>query len=144
MRRTELSTQTPSLSQPLTQCAHLSARTLTTSGTQAQLLHQHIGGGGEQHAQLVGEEVRTAGAVDLQPMVQFFDAVLDLTPSAVDTLVQMPWGSGEVGHDKACVVLRLPAFQPHDLCFDEDAALASLPTARGIARLAKQGCRLRL
>jgi hypothetical protein len=72
-----------------------------TASTQAKLLHQHIGGGGEQHSQLVGEEVRATGAVDLQSMMQFFEAIVDFSPHAVDALVQMPRGAFEIGHDVA-------------------------------------------
>lgn len=40
-----------------------------------QLLQQDIGGGGQQHAQLVGEEARAARAVDLEAMMEFLEPV---------------------------------------------------------------------
>ena len=46
----------------------------------AQLLHQHIGGGGQQHAELVGPEIAATGAVDLKS-VQFIDPALYLAAS---------------------------------------------------------------
>jgi len=64
------------LEQPFAQRAHLSAATIPATGGQAQLLHQYIGGGGEEYAQLVGEQARAAGAVDFQPTMQLFDPVL--------------------------------------------------------------------
>src|SRR5882762_775555 len=128
--------------QPLAQRAHLGACTLATASTQAKLLHQHVGCGGEQHSQLVGEEVRATGAVDLQSMMQLFEAILDFGPHAVDALVQMPRRSFEIGHDVACVVFRLPTFLTHNLRLNEDAALSALPTAGGIECLAKDVGRL--
>src|SRR6266403_310043 len=128
--------------QPLAQRAHLGACTLTTASTQAKLLHQYIGGGGEQHSQLVGEEVRATGAVDLQSMMQLFEAILDFSPHAVDALVQMSGGAIEIGHNVACVVFGLPTFLTYNLRLDEYAALSALPAAGGIARLSKHIGRL--
>jgi hypothetical protein len=48
------------LGQAFTQCAHLSACALTASSAQAQLPHQLVGGGHQQHAHLVGHEGRAA------------------------------------------------------------------------------------
>ena len=56
------------------------------AGREAQLLQQHVGRGGKQHAQLIGEEARAAGAVE-RDVEQFFDPILDLTTLAVDALV---------------------------------------------------------
>src|SRR5487761_188025 len=65
------------LQEPLTQGADLGSRTLAAAGAQAQLLHQNVGGGGEQYPQLIGEKARAAGAVDLKAVVQLFYPVLD-------------------------------------------------------------------
>jgi len=72
------------LEQPLAQGGHLRACARSGSRTRAQFLHQHIGCRSEQHAQLVGPESGAAGAVDLQPVVQFFDAQFDVGSLAVD------------------------------------------------------------
>jgi hypothetical protein len=61
-----------------------------TRGSQPQLLVEHVGGGAQQPPQLISEEAAAAGAVDLQTVVQLFNSVLDITPSAVDRLIQMP------------------------------------------------------
>lgn len=42
--------------QPFAQRAHLGAYALAAASTQAKLLHQHIGCGGEQHSQLVARK----------------------------------------------------------------------------------------
>ena len=39
-------------------------------GPQTQLLVEHVGGGAQQAAQLIGEEATAAGAVDFQAMMQ--------------------------------------------------------------------------
>lgn len=140
MRRTERSTQTPSLSSRSRNVLTW-ARALTASGAQAQLLHQYIGGGSEQHAQLVGEKTRAARAVDLQPMMQFLDAIFDFTASAVNPLVQMPRGSFQVSDHKARIVFGLSVFQAYDFRLYDGAALATLPAASSIACLTKEvGC----
>ena len=56
--------------QPITQRAHLSSRTLSTATDQLQFLEQHVSGSRQQHAQLISQEIRAAGAIDLQTMVQ--------------------------------------------------------------------------
>ena len=61
MRRTERSST--EFQQPLTRGRHLGPCEAGTGGTATQLLHQHIGGGGQEHPQLIGEEARAAGAL---------------------------------------------------------------------------------
>ena len=43
--------------QPFAQRPDLSPRAVGTRSSQAQLLHQHVGGGGQQHAELIGPEL---------------------------------------------------------------------------------------
>ena len=57
---------------------HLGTGTGGARRAQAEFLHQHVGGGGEEHAQLIGPEATAARAVDLQAIEQFLDAVLDV------------------------------------------------------------------
>jgi len=64
----------------------LSARPVGTSSSETDLLQQSIGRGGEQHAQLIGEEPRTAGAIK-RDVKQLLDPVLDLAALAVDPLI---------------------------------------------------------
>ncbi len=73
-------------------------------GAQAQFLVEHVARGGQQSAQLVGEEAAATGAVDFQTMMQLFDPVFDVTPGAVDRLVQMPGRVFQVRHHEAQVV----------------------------------------
>jgi Ca2+-binding RTX toxin-like protein len=128
--------------QLLAQRAHLSTRELPDSGVQAQLLPQHIGGSGQQNAQLVGQKARAARTINLQSMVQFLQAILNLAASAVDLLVQVSWRAFQVGHDEALVVLRLSVFQTNHFGFDQNAPLATLPTFSGVPRLSKNVCGL--
>ena len=67
--------------QALAQARHLRSRAVGAGCGSAQLLHEHIGGCGEQHTQLIGPEVGAAGAVDLQSIMQLFDAILDFAAS---------------------------------------------------------------
>jgi hypothetical protein len=76
-------------------------------GAQAQLLVEHVGRGGQQSAQLVGEEAGAAGAVDLQAVVQFLDPILDVSAGAVDHFIQMPRRLFEVRDHEAWVIFRL-------------------------------------
>ncbi len=71
---------------------------------QSQFLIEHVGGGAQEPAQLIGEEAAAAGAVDFQTMVQLFDPVLDITASAVDRLIQTPRRLLEVGDHEARIV----------------------------------------
>jgi hypothetical protein len=43
----------------------LGSSTVGAGGSQAQLLHQHVGRGGQQHAELVGPEAAAAGSADV-------------------------------------------------------------------------------
>ena len=141
MRRTEVSIQAPSLinrSRSVLTCA-LAGGSL---GGQSHFLHQHVRRRRDQHAQLIGQKVRATGAVDLQSVVQLFYAILDVTATTVDTLVQMPWSLLEVRHDKASIVLRQLAFRAYHLCLDQHASLAFLPTLGGIAGLTEDVRRL--
>ena len=73
-----------------------------------------------------------ARAVDLQAVVQFLDAVLDVAAPAVDLLANEARGLVQIGHDKARVVARLPAAELHEFGLDHQAALTS-PRVRAIA-----------
>jgi hypothetical protein len=88
---------------------------------QAQLLHQDIGGG-EQDAELVGPETGATGAVDLE-VVQFFDAILNVTALAVDPFVNPLWTLFHVGDDKRGLSLGSLSGGTDDFGFDDDAAL---------------------
>src|SRR5207245_300151 len=119
--------------QTFSQGADLSTCTLAVAGHQAQLLHQHVSGGGQQHPQLVGEEARAAGAVDFKSVMQLFYPVLDLGAAAVDLLIQPPRRTLEIGDDEARVVLWCAAFELHDLGFDDHVTFALLPAVGRVA-----------
>jgi len=51
------------LEQPFAQGRDPSTRQAGAAGAAAQLLHQHVGRGGERDTQLIGEEARAAGAI---------------------------------------------------------------------------------
>ena len=75
------------LQQPFTKCGDLRTSARSPTGAKPKFLHQHIGGGGEHHPQLVGPETRAAGAVNRQPVEQLLDAVLDVGVLAIDRFV---------------------------------------------------------
>ena len=56
-------------------------------GAQLELLHQHIGGGGQGHAQLIGPEAGTAGPAEGERMMQLFQSILAVAARAVDVRV---------------------------------------------------------
>ena len=77
----------PQLQQPVPQPRHLAAGTRSTRRPQSQFLHEHVGRGGQEDAQLVRREQTAARAVDLQPIEQFLDPILDVPASTVDLLI---------------------------------------------------------
>ena len=77
----------PQLQQPVAQPRHLAAGTRSTRRPQSQFLHEHVGRGGQEDAQLVRREQTAARAVDLQPIEQFLDPILDVPASTVDLLI---------------------------------------------------------
>lgn len=79
--------------QSLAHCAHLGPTTWPSPRQQAPLLYENIGGGSEQHAELIGQEACAAPAINLQSVVNFFDAVLDLGAHTVHPLVQLSYQS---------------------------------------------------
>ena len=60
----------PELEQPLAQGGYLGACQRGAGRSTAQFLHQRVRRSGQQHSELIGEEMRAAGAVDLQAVVQ--------------------------------------------------------------------------
>ena len=67
--------------QPVAQPRHLGAGAGGACGAQAEFLHEHVGGGRQQDAQLVRPELAELAAartVDLQTVEQLLDAVLDI------------------------------------------------------------------
>lgn len=108
-RRTERTTWAPSLSNRSRNQVHLGAGAGGAGGSEPQFLQEHVGGGRQQDPQLVRPEPAAARAVDLQAVVQFLDAVLDVAAPAVDLLVDEAWRLAQIGHDKARVVPRRAA-----------------------------------
>ena len=121
-RRTERTTWAPSLSNRSRSQVTWRAQAVRAA-SQPHLLHEHVGGGRQQDPQLVRPEAVTARAVDLQAVVQFLDAVLDVAAPAVDLLVEEARRLAQVGDDEARVVARLPAGELHDFGLDHHAAL---------------------
>ena len=76
------------LEQPVPQPGHLRAGARRVGRARPQFLHQHVGGGSQEHAQPVRRErAATTRAVDLQ-CLQFLDPVLDVPAGAADLLVE--------------------------------------------------------
>src|SRR5207247_7509526 len=91
------------LQQSFAQHGNLSAGTSGPGSPQSQLLHQDVGSGGEQNPELVGPEAGATGAVDLE-VVQFLNAIFDITTLAVHMLVNPLWTLFHVGDDKPGII----------------------------------------
>ena len=78
--------------QPLTEPGHLGTGTRGARGPQAEFLHEHVRGGGEEHAQLIGPEATAAGPVDLEPVVEFLDPIFNI-PARADRHVRRRSGA---------------------------------------------------
>ena len=72
-------------------------------GAQAEFLHEHVGGGRQEDAQLVRPELAAARTVDLQTVEQLLDAVLDIAAGTVDFLVDKARRLAQIGDDEARV-----------------------------------------
>src|SRR6266496_4644575 len=97
------------LEQPLTQRGHLRVGAGRPRGPQPEFLHQHIRGGGEEHAQLIGPEATAARASDLESVVEFLDPIFDVAAGAVHLFVNESRRGPERRDDEAGIVARLPA-----------------------------------
>ena len=72
------------LEEPVAQPRHLGVGTGGARRAQPEFLQEHVGGGGEEHAQLIGPEPTAARAVDLQAIEQLLNPILDVAAGAVD------------------------------------------------------------
>src|SRR6266436_2621537 len=110
----------PQLQQSFAQHANLSAGTSGTGSPQAQLLHQDIGRGGEQDAKLVGPEAGATGAVDVEVM-QFLNAIFNVTALAIDMFVNPLWTLFHVGDDETRIVSGLFVGSADNFGFNDHA-----------------------
>ena len=78
-------------------------------GLEAKLLHQHICGCSQEHPQLIGQETRATGAVDVKAELEFLKPVLSVAAGAVDDLVDVPRRGLQIGDHKTRVVLGFAA-----------------------------------
>ena len=122
----------PQLQQPVAQPRHLAAGTRSTRRPQSQFLHAHVGGGSQEDAQLVRREQTAARAVDLQPIEQFLDPILDIPASTVDLLIDKARRLPQIRHHEPRVVPRLAVSEANDFGLDHDPALV-VPRAGGVA-----------
>ena len=110
------------LQQPFPQDGDLRARAGRVLRVTAECLHEDVGGGREQHPELVGQEPRATRPVDLQAVLELLDAVLDVSTLAVDPLIDRSRGAvAQVGDHEARVVLGIPPRMPDDLGLDDDS-----------------------
>jgi hypothetical protein len=94
------------LEQPLAQHADLSTGTSCAGSTQAQFLHQDVGGCGEQDAKLVRPKTGATRAIDLQ-IVQLLNTIFDVAALAVHLFVNPLRALLQVGDKKAGIVLGI-------------------------------------
>src|SRR5260370_5748552 len=111
------------LQQSFAQHGNLSPGTSGTGRPESQLLHQDVGGGGEQNTELVGPEAGATGAVDLE-VVKFLDAIFDVGTVTVDAFVNPLRTLFHVGDDKPGIIFGVFVGSTDDLGFDDDAAQA--------------------
>src|SRR5438105_15551283 len=133
MRLTDPSTLTPSIicrSRSVVTCAWAGR----PRGAQPEFLHEHVRGGGEEHAQLFGPEATAARAPDLESVVEFLDPVFDVAAGAVHLFVDEARRRPKTRDDEPGIVPRVPAREPHHFGFDHHAS-GVRPRAGGIARL---------
>jgi hypothetical protein len=133
------------LYQSLAKSGHLCSGTGGSLRSESQFLHEHVGGRCHQDPELVGPELGAARAVDLQPVVELFDPVLDVSPVTVGRIHSL-CGASQVGNDVPGVVSGRSTFELDHLGLDHDTALVgpmlprSVPAVseemRGPARLA--------
>ena len=97
-------------------------------------MHQHRGGGGEEHAELIGPKATATRAAEVEPVEEFFDPIFNVATPAVHLLVDEPGRLPQIGDHKAGIVARLAAREADDFGFDHHAALMR-PGPGGIARL---------
>lgn len=123
----------PQLQQAQPQGADLGTSAPGPPGLEAKLLHQHIGGSTHQHPQLVGEETRSTGAVDLKAELEFLQPVFNIAPGAVNVLVDVPRRGLEIGDHETRIVFRLaPDVGGHFRLDDHPALVWPTPGLVGV------------
>ena len=95
--------------QALAQPGDLGARVGGARGAQTEFLHEHVRGGGEEHAQLIRPEAAAARATDRKAVVEFLDPMLDVAAGAIDALVDPARRLAQIRDHEARIVARLPA-----------------------------------
>ena len=131
-RRTERTTWAPSFSSRSRSHVTLAAGTRSTRRPQSQFLHEHVGRGGQEDAQLVRREQTAARAVDLQPIEQFLDPILDVPASTVDLLIDEARRLPQIRHHEPRVVRGSRSPRRTNFGLDHDSALV-VPRAGGVA-----------
>ena len=111
----------PQCEEPVAQPRHTGAGTGGARRAQPEFLQEHVGGGGEVHAQLIGPEATATRAVDLQAIEQLLDPILDVAADAVDPFIEEARRLAQGGHDEARVVARVAVAEPDDLGLDHTA-----------------------
>ena len=119
-RRTERTTWTPSFSsRSRSHVTWLRAHAVRAARNRSSL-HEHVGRGGQEDAQLVRREQTAARAVDLQPIEQFLDPILDVPASTVDLLIDEARRLPQIRHHEPRVVPRLAVSEANDFGLDHD------------------------
>src|SRR5437867_5159487 len=119
------------LEQSLTQRGHLGAGAGRARGPQPEFLHEHVRGGGEEYAQLIGPEATAARASDLESVVEFLDPIFDVAAAAVHVFVDEARRWPQRRDDESRIVPRVSPREPHDFGFDHHATWVG-PRAGGI------------
>src|SRR6266403_6307674 len=107
--------------QPLSQRGHLRAGAGRARGPQPEFLHEHVRGGGEEHAQLIGPEATAARASDLESVLEFLAPIGVVGAFAVHLFVYEPRRWPKRRDDESRIVPRVSPREPHDFGFDHDS-----------------------
>lgn len=106
----------------LTQGGDLGVSEIGAAGVMPDLLVEHVRGGVQDQARLVGEEVAAGEPVEGDAVQEFLDAVLDVAARGLDAAVDDLGVSVEVGDEVAGVVARVTTAVAHDFGFVDHAA----------------------
>jgi len=125
------------LDQSLAESGHLCSGRSRSLRSESDFLHEHVGGRCHQDPELVGPESGATRAVDLQPVMEFFDPVLDVSPITVGRIHPLR-GASQVGDDIPGVVPGRSTFESDHLGLDDDTALVGPTLPRGVPAVSEE------
>ncbi len=120
------------LEKPSANRAHLGMGAVTVPGLRLDLLQEHVGGGGQQDPELIGQKAAATRPVHREIVLQLLDSVLGIAPLAVE-LVHILGRHLQIGHDESHVVLRITIGVNHHLSLEDDATFMRMKATKLLA-----------